>query len=130
MTIAAAAAWRLRLRLFAGPRLLLWLWLLAAWTVPTCIDLVRYTYLSKDARYALGALPAAYLLTALGIHALATRFVSGHSLRLFLPGRDRLPESTRKRHERANRSEKLRSLSAQRQLRLISCWFIQSLQAC
>ena len=39
MTIAAAAAWRLRLRLFAGPRLLLWLWLLAAWTVPTCIDL-------------------------------------------------------------------------------------------
>ena len=41
MTIAAAAAWRLRLRLFAGPRLLLWLWLLAAWTVPTCIDLVR-----------------------------------------------------------------------------------------
>ena len=67
MTIAAAAAWRWRLRLFSGPRLLLCLWLVAAWTVPTCIDLTRHTYLSNNARYALGALPPAYLLAAIGI---------------------------------------------------------------
>ena len=67
MTIAAAAAWRWRLRLFSGPRLLLWLWLLVAWIIPTCIDLTRHTYLSNNARYALGALPPAYLLAAIGI---------------------------------------------------------------
>ena len=67
MTIAAAATWRWRLRLFSGPRLLLWLWLLVAWIIPTCIDLTRHTYLSNNARYALGALPPAYLLATIGI---------------------------------------------------------------
>ncbi len=71
--IGVAAVWRLRWRLFSGPRLLLWFWLFAAWIIPTCIDLTRHTYLSNNARYALGALPAAYLLAALGIACFAEK---------------------------------------------------------
>ena len=65
--IATVAAWRLRLRAFSGPRLLLWLWLIAACAAPTLIDIVRHTYFSNNPRYALGGLPAAYLLTAVAI---------------------------------------------------------------
>ena len=68
--IATVAAWRLRLRAFSGPRLLLWLWLIAACAAPTLIDIVRHTYFSNNPRYALGGLPAAYLLAAVAIASL------------------------------------------------------------
>ncbi len=73
VTIAAAAAWRVRQRLFSGSRLLLWLWLLAACAAPTIIDLFQHSYLSNVARYALAGLPPAYFLTAIGIASFGKR---------------------------------------------------------
>jgi hypothetical protein len=59
---AAVAAWRLGRELFRGPRLLLWLWLIAGCAGPTVIDLLQHTYLAANPRYALAGLPAACLL--------------------------------------------------------------------
>ncbi len=56
------AAWRYRVRLFEGRRLLLWLWLLAASAGPTAIDLLQHTYTAAVPRYAFVAVPAACLL--------------------------------------------------------------------
>jgi 4-amino-4-deoxy-L-arabinose transferase-like glycosyltransferase len=59
------------LRLFQGPRLLLWLWFVGAALAPTALDFVNGTYLSHHPRYALGAAPAAYLLAGFCLTSLA-----------------------------------------------------------
>jgi hypothetical protein len=67
---AGIAGWRLRQQIFSGPRLLLWLWLIAGCAGPTAIDLVQHTYTANVPRYAIAALPAAYLLAAFGVTCL------------------------------------------------------------
>ena len=71
--VALAAAWRLRLRAFAGPRLLLWLWFIVSCSAPIVIDLLQHTYVSNNPRYVIAALPAAYLLAAIAFSVLDRR---------------------------------------------------------
>lgn len=61
---------RLRSRSFAGNRLILWGWFAAAWAGPVVFDLVRHSYTVAIPRYAISALPAAALLSALALSAL------------------------------------------------------------
>ena len=72
--VAIIMAWRLRWRMFFGPRLLIWLWFVAAAAAPTLIDVLRSTYVANQPRYALAALPAAYLLSAMGLICLNRRW--------------------------------------------------------
>gem|GEM_PF-581404 len=63
--IIGTAAWlRLRLQMFWGRRLLLWLLFAAACTGPLLFDLVMHTYTVSIPRYAMAALPVACLLAA------------------------------------------------------------------
>jgi uncharacterized membrane protein len=71
--IAAAMAWRLRLRIFTGPRLFLVLWFLFVCAAPTVIDLLQHTYIANNPRYTFAALPAVYLLAAIGLCTLTRR---------------------------------------------------------
>jgi hypothetical protein len=71
--VAAAMAWRLRSDMFRRRRGLLWLLFLAACAGPLVYDLVEHTYMAAKPRYAIGALPAAYLLTAVGFACLSAR---------------------------------------------------------
>ncbi len=71
---AGITAWRLRVRAFGGPRLLIWLWLLAAWSGPLAIDVWRGTYTAGLSRYALAGLPAAMLLIAGALSGVALRW--------------------------------------------------------
>jgi uncharacterized membrane protein len=64
---------RLRTSVFRGPRLLLWLSCLAACAAPIAIDLIQHTYMVAKPRYAIAALPAAYLLVAVGLASLRGR---------------------------------------------------------
>lgn len=73
MLIAGTAAWRLRWQAFQGSRLMLWLWFVVATGTPFLIDLLSGTYFINNARYALPALPAAYLLAGMGIACFADR---------------------------------------------------------
>lgn len=66
----AAIVWRLRTRLFAWRRLILWFTFTAACAGPLVFDFVRHTYTVAVPRYALAALPAAYVLAGLGLAAL------------------------------------------------------------
>jgi Dolichyl-phosphate-mannose-protein mannosyltransferase len=70
--VAAVGAMILRLRVdaFRGRYLLIWLWLIAACAAPTGVDLLQHTYLANVPRYAIAALPAAYLLAAVGLASL------------------------------------------------------------
>ncbi len=77
-----AMAWRLRWRMFTGGRLLLWMWLIAACLAPTVMDLLQGTYSAHHSRYSLAALPAAYLLAAIGLACLG-RWL-GPALLLFI----------------------------------------------
>jgi uncharacterized membrane protein len=70
---AASAAWRLRQQLFSGPRLLLWLWLIAGCAGPTMIDLLQHTYTADVPRYALGGIPAACLIAGIVLSPLRPR---------------------------------------------------------
>ena len=65
--------WRLRWRAFEGSRLMLWLWFVVAAATPSLIDLLSGTYFTNNPRYALPALPAAYLLAGMGIACFADR---------------------------------------------------------
>jgi 4-amino-4-deoxy-L-arabinose transferase-like glycosyltransferase len=56
------ALWKSRVRLFAGSRLMLWLWFGAACLGPWIADQVRHTYVAPYTRYTSTALPAACLL--------------------------------------------------------------------
>lgn len=67
--LVATGAYR---RLFAGRRLLLWLWLAAACTGPLAFDLLRHTTTTNVPRYVLAGLPAATLLAGLASSRLPT----------------------------------------------------------
>ena len=71
--VGAAMVWRLRLRMFGSRRLLLWLWFFAALAGPSVIDFLQGTYTLTHSRYLLSALPAAYLLAAIGLGCLGWR---------------------------------------------------------
>jgi hypothetical protein len=71
--VAMAAGWRLRLRAFAGPRLLLWMWLIASCGAPIVIDALQHTYLTSNPRYTIDGLPAACLVAGIGLGALKPR---------------------------------------------------------
>ncbi len=65
--IFVSMLWQLRLTVFSGRRLLIWLWFVAACAAPTAVDLIQHTYVANVPRYAITALPAAYLLAAIGL---------------------------------------------------------------
>jgi len=71
--IAVAMAWRLRIQIFCGKRLLLWLVFGATCAGPLAFDFVQHTYTVAVPRYAIAALPVAYLLTAVGLVCLSRR---------------------------------------------------------
>lgn len=72
--LLALAVWRRGIKpLFAPVPLLLWLWLLAACVGPVVFDLMRGTFASLMARYALSALPVAMLLVGFALSRLTPR---------------------------------------------------------
>jgi 4-amino-4-deoxy-L-arabinose transferase-like glycosyltransferase len=73
MVLLVAMTWRLRMRLFEPRRLLLWFWLIAACAGPFAYDFLQRTYTAAVPRYAAAALPAAYLLAAVGATCLPAR---------------------------------------------------------
>jgi Dolichyl-phosphate-mannose-protein mannosyltransferase len=73
MFLLVAMTWRLRMRVFARRRLLLWLWFIAACAGPFAFDFLQRTYTVAVPRYAIAALPAAYLLAAVGLACLPPR---------------------------------------------------------
>jgi hypothetical protein len=70
--IGVAMVLRLRLQLFSGCRLLLWLLFGAACVGPLVFDFVMHTYTAAIGRYAIAALPIACLLGAAGLAALTS----------------------------------------------------------
>ena len=66
----------LRIQVFGNHRLLLWLSFTAACVGPLAFDLVQHTYTVAVPRYAVAALPMAYLLAGVGLGCLSryTRF--------------------------------------------------------
>ena len=70
---AIAMLWRLRIHIFGKRRLLLWLIFGAACAGPLAFDLVEHTYTVAFLRYAIAALPFAYLLAAVGLACLRRR---------------------------------------------------------
>ena len=70
---AIAMLWRLRIHIFGKRRLLLWLIFGAACAGPLAFDLVEHTYTVAFLRYAIAALPFAYLLAAVGLACLGRR---------------------------------------------------------
>ena len=71
--VVFAMAWRLRIHVFGGQRLLLWLLFAAACAGPLVFDFVQHTYTLAVPRYAIAALPAAYLLAAVGLACFGPR---------------------------------------------------------
>jgi Dolichyl-phosphate-mannose-protein mannosyltransferase len=71
--ILVAMAWRLRFHIFDGRRRLLWLVFAAACAGPLVFDLVQHTYTIDVPRYAITALPSAYLLAAVGLACMNLR---------------------------------------------------------
>lgn len=68
--MALVALIRLRTRIFSGNRLLLWGWFAAACAGPIVFDVARHTYTVAVPRYAISALPAAVLLSAMALGTL------------------------------------------------------------
>jgi hypothetical protein len=71
--VAVVMVVRSRAGIFRGPRLLLWFSCLGACAAPMAIDLIQHTYMVAKPRYAIAALPAAYLLVALGLASFPRR---------------------------------------------------------
>jgi hypothetical protein len=71
--VAVTIAWRRRIHVFDGQRLLLWLLFGAACAGPLVFDFVQHTYTAAFPRYAIAALPAAYLLAAVGLACFGQR---------------------------------------------------------
>jgi hypothetical protein len=71
--VAVAMVWRLRAHAFSQSRLLLWLLFVATCAGPVLFDLVQHTYTTAVPRYAIAALPGAYLLAAVGLACLGQR---------------------------------------------------------
>ena len=78
MFLLVAMTWRLRMRMFDRRRLLLWLWFIAACAGPFAFDFLQRTYTVAVPRYAAAALPAVYLLAAVGLACLPppARFIT------------------------------------------------------
>lgn len=70
VAVIAFSVLRLGTKTFAKERMVVWLWFVAACVGPTFIDLLQKTYAADNPRYALAALPAAYLIAALALTAL------------------------------------------------------------
>ena len=60
-----AVLWVIDRRIFEGRRLLLWLWAVAASIGPLAFDLAHGSYTSAVTRYALGGMPAVFLLAGI-----------------------------------------------------------------
>jgi len=73
LLLAVAALRRLSWSVFSVPRNLLWLWLLSPCIGLVVLDLVRGTYVTASPRFALAGMPAAFLLTGLGLGSLTFR---------------------------------------------------------
>jgi hypothetical protein len=71
--VAIAMVRRLGIHVFGQQRLLLWLLFTTACAGPVLFDLVQHTYTTAVPRYAVAALPAAYLLAASGLACLGGR---------------------------------------------------------
>jgi 4-amino-4-deoxy-L-arabinose transferase-like glycosyltransferase len=71
--VAVAMVWRLRAHVFSQSRLLLWLLFVATCTGPLVFDFVQHSYTAAYPRYAIAALPAAYLLAAAGLACFGRR---------------------------------------------------------
>jgi dolichyl-phosphate-mannose-protein mannosyltransferase len=71
--IAAAMVWKMRGRVLSRGRLLLFLLFVAVCAGPFAFDLVQGTYSVAWPRYAIAALPAAYLLAAVGLTCFRSR---------------------------------------------------------
>jgi Dolichyl-phosphate-mannose-protein mannosyltransferase len=71
--VAVAMVWRLRAQVFSQSRLLLWLLFVATCTGPLVFDFLRHSYTMAVPRYAIAALPAAYLLAGAGLACLGQR---------------------------------------------------------
>src|SRR6266487_3513171 len=71
--VAIRVMWRLRIQLFGQHRLLLWLPFAGACAGPLAFDVVQHTYTVAVPRYAIAALPAAYLLAGVGLSSLGRR---------------------------------------------------------
>jgi hypothetical protein len=88
--VLAVAVWRRGVRpLFSPIPRLLWLWLLAVCFGPLVFDLLRGSFASLMARYALAGLPAAMLLLGFALSRLAPRgnaVLLGLILCAWLPG--------------------------------------------
>jgi uncharacterized membrane protein len=88
--VLAWAVWRRGIRPFFSPPLrLLWLWVFAVCLGPVAFDLLRGTFASLMARYALAGLPAAMLLLGFALSRLPPReqmVFSGLILLAWLPG--------------------------------------------
>lgn len=67
VSLALWAALRLRQAAFRDVRLSVWLWFAFSCAAPTVVSNVGHNYVSNYARYALTALPAAYLLAAIAL---------------------------------------------------------------
>lgn len=99
VVIAAVTLWKVRLRAFERGRLLVGLVFVAACVGPLIFDFVRHTYTIAVPRYAIAALPAAYLLAGYGIACLGSRIrilvlaliIFAWSPNLFSLYRNRLP---------------------------------------
>ncbi len=70
---AGLMAWRLGSRVFSERHIFLFLWFVAACVGPIICDLMNHTYMVARPRYAIAALPAAYLFVAAGFTALSVR---------------------------------------------------------
>ena len=71
--LALSMLWRMRAHLSERGRMLIWLAFLAPIVVPVMVDLIKPTYLMAKPRYAVAALPAAYLLAGLGLNSVGRR---------------------------------------------------------
>lgn len=105
----AVLFWRLRLRVFAWRRLFFWGTFVASCAGPLVFDLVQHTYTVAVPRYAIAALPAAFLLAGLALATLRPParsvvlllIVSAWTMNLLSIYRDRSPWSPIRRISRA-----------------------------
>ena len=71
--VGVVMLWRLRFHVLDSGILLLWLLFAAACAAPLAVDLVQHTYMVAKTRYAIAALPAAYLLAGVGLACFGRR---------------------------------------------------------
>lgn len=73
VAVVGLMLWRMRQRTFARGRLLLWGVFFAACAGPFLFDIMQHTYTISVPRYAIAALPAAYLLAGAALGSLGRR---------------------------------------------------------